>query len=69
MMCMTGVRLLLNIAVEIINNAECTKKKAAKLLDRWLENTEKYREQGIKAKALNRQQAAADILQVTRNGL
>ncbi|MEI8246816.1 MAG: UDP-N-acetylglucosamine--N-acetylmuramyl-(pentapeptide) pyrophosphoryl-undecaprenol N-acetylglucosamine transferase [Lentisphaerota bacterium] len=56
-------------AAEIINNAECTKEKVAKLLDRWLENPEKYRELGALAKVLSRPHAAADTLQIIRNGL
>ena len=56
-------------AAEIIDNADCTKEKVAKLLDRWLENPEKYREQGVKGKALSRPRAAADMLQVIRDGL
>ena len=56
-------------AAEIIDNADCTKEKVAKLLDRWLENPEKYREQGAKAKVLSKPRAAADMLQVIRDGL
>ena len=56
-------------AAEIIDNADCTKEKVAKLLDRWLENPEKYREQGAKAKVLSKPRAGAYMLQVIRDGL
>lgn len=56
-------------AAEIIANAECTREKAAKLLDCWLGNPQKYRELGAKAQALSKPRATTDILQIIRNGL
>jgi UDP-N-acetylglucosamine--N-acetylmuramyl-(pentapeptide) pyrophosphoryl-undecaprenol N-acetylglucosamine transferase len=56
-------------AAEIIANAECTREKAAKLLDRWLEDPEKYRALGIKSKDLGKPHAAADTLQIIKDCL
>lgn len=56
-------------AAEIIDNAECTREKAAKLLDRWLEDPQKYRALGIKSKDLGKPHAAADTLQIIKDCL